>query len=359
MRKADFKAIEKKPFGAANDGRPVNLYTITNSQGMEVCALNLGGVITSLRVPDKRGELENIVLGFDSLEEYLVNRPSFGAIIGRYANRIANGKFILDGVEYSLAKNNGPNALHGGIRGFSKVVWQAESFENGHGVGIIFCYTSRDGEEGYPGNLSAKVTYTLSDRGELIFDYRATTDKATPVNFTQHTYFNLAGDGKRDVLEHELLLNADRFTPITKTMIPTGEVSSVQGTPLDFTAPIAIGARIHENHEQLVLARGYDHNFVVNRKDDSLELAARVYEPSTGRVMEVYTTEPAVQLYTANVLDGTIARKRGYAYWERFGLCLETQHFPDSPNHPNFPSTILRPGQTFHSVTVYKFSAQN
>jgi len=350
--------IEKQAFGTTLDGQPVDLYTITNSQGVEVRASNYGGVITSLLVPDKNGKPDNVVLGFDSLEEYFVNRPSFGAIIGRFANRIANGKFTLDGIEYSLAINNGPNASHGGIKGFSKVLWQPEPFQDLHEAGVIFLYISKDGEEGYPGNLSAKVTYTLTDRNELIFDYRATTDKATPLNFTQHTFFNLAGDGKRDVLEHELTLNADRFTPINKTMIPTGELCSVQGTPLDFSKPMKIGARIYENYEQLVLGRGYDHNFVINGKSDDLKFAARVHEPTSGRVLETYTTEPGVQLYSANFLDGTIKRKQGYVYQQRYGFCLETQHFPDSPNHPNFPTTILRPGQTYNSRTVYKFSAQ-
>lgn len=350
--------IEKQGFGTTRDGQPVDFYTITNSQGVEVRASNYGGVITSLLVPDKNGKPDNVVLGFDSLEEYFVNGPWFGAIIGRYANRIANGKFTLDGIEYSLAINNGPNASHGGIKGFSKALWHAEPFQDLHEAGVIFLYISKDGEEGYPGNLSAKVTYTLTDRNELIFDYQATTDKATPLNFTQHCYFNLAGDGKRDVLEHELTLNADRFTPINKTMVPTGELCSVQGTPMDFSKPTTIGARIHENYEQLVLARGYDHNFVINGKSDDLKFAARVYEPSSGRTLETYTTEPGVHLYSANFLDGTIKRKQGYVYQQRYGFCLETQHFPDSPNHPNFPTTILRPGQTYNSRTVYKFSVQ-
>ncbi len=350
--------IEKQGFGTTRDGQPVDLYTITNSQGVEVRASNYGGVITSLLVPDKNGKPDNVVLGFDSLEEYFVNGPWFGAIIGRYANRIANGKFTLDGIEYSLAINNGPNASHGGIKGFSKALWQAEPFQDLHEAGVIFLYMSKDGEEGYPGNLSAKVTYTLTDRNELIFDYQATTDKATPLNFTQHCYFNLAGDGKRDVLEHALTLNADRFTPINKTMVPTGELCSVQGTPMDFSKPTTIGARIHENYEQLVLARGYDHNFVINGKSDDLKFAARVYEPSSGRTLKTYTTEPGVHLYSANFLDGTIKRKQGYVYQQRYGFCLETQHFPDSPNHPNFPTTILRPGQTYNSRTVYKFSVQ-
>jgi len=350
--------IEKQAFGSTPEGQPVDIFTITNLQGIEVRVINLGGAITSLLAPDKNGKQNNIVLGFDDLEGYISNRPHFGAIIGRYTNRIANGKFMLDGVEYSLAKNNGPNALHGGLRGFDKALWQARSFHAPGEAGVIFIYRSKDGEEGYPGNLDTTVTYTLTDRNELVFDYQATTDKATPVNLTQHTYFNLAGDGSGDVLGHELTLNADRFTPVDKTMIPTGELRSVRGTPLDFSQPTAIGSRINADYEPLKLAFGYDQNFVINRKGDGLEFAARVYEPTSRRVLEVYTTEPGVHLYTANFLDGTIRRKQGYTYKQRTGLCLETQHFPDSPNHPDFPSTILRPGQTYHSRTMLKFSVE-
>ncbi|HZR29194.1 MAG TPA: aldose epimerase family protein, partial [Terriglobales bacterium] len=257
--------IEKQVFGVTPEGQPVDIYTITNSQGIEVRVINLGGAITSLLAPGKDGKQNNIVLGFDDLEGYLVNRPHFGAIIGRYTNRIANGKFTLDGVEYSLAKNNGPNALHGGLKGFDKALWQARSFQGPDEAGVIFIYMSKDGEEGYPGNLNTTVTYTLTDRNELIFDYQATTDKATPINLTQHTYFNLAGDGSGDVLGHELMLNADRFTPADKTMIPTGELRSVKGTPLDFSQPTPIGSRINADYEPLKLALGYDHNFVINR----------------------------------------------------------------------------------------------
>jgi aldose 1-epimerase len=350
--------IEKQVFGATPEGQPVDIYTITNSQGIEVRVINLGGAITSLLAPDKNGNQDNIVLGFDDLEAYLANPLYFGAIIGRYANRIANGKFVLDGVEYSLAKNSGPNALHGGLKGFDKALWQARSFEAPAEAGVILIYMSKDGEEGYPGNLNTTVTYTLTDRNELIFDYQATTDKATPISLTQHTYFNLAGDGLGDVLEQELTLNADRFTPADKNMIPTGELRSVKGTPLDFTQPTSIGSRINADYEPLKLALGYDHNFVINRKSDGLEFAARVYEPTSGRVLEVFTTEPAVHLYTTNFLDGAVRRKQGHAYKQRYGLCLETQHFPDSPNHPDFPSTILRPGQTYHSRTMCKFSVK-
>ena len=350
--------IKKESFGRTKDGKSVELYTITNSHGMEVRAITYGGIIVSLRVPDKNGKLDDVVLGFDKLDGYLDKSPYFGAIVGRYGNRIANGKFTLDEKDYSLAKNNGPNALHGGLKGFDKAIWEAEPLQSKQRSGVAFTYTSKDGEEGYPGNLKTKVTYTLTEQNELVFDYQATTDKATPVNLTQHGYFNLAGEGTGDVLKHELMLNADRFTPVDKTLIPTGELRAVKGTPLDFTKPTVVGARIDDNYEQIAFGGGYDHNFVINRKADGLQLAARVYEPTSGRVMEVYTTEPGVQFYSGNFLDGTITGKQGHIYKRRYALCLETQHFPDSPNHPEFPSTILRPGQTLHSRTMYKFAAR-
>jgi aldose 1-epimerase len=350
--------VRKQSFGKTGDGRPVDLYTLTNSQGMEVRAMTYGGIIVSLRVPDKTGKFDDVVLGHDTLDGYLVNPPYFGVIVGRYANRIGNATFTLDGVKYTLAKNDGPNSLHGGVNGFNKQVWDAESFKDATGVGVAFSYLSKDGEEGYPGNLKVKVSYVLTDENQLVVDYEATTDKATPLNLSQHSYFNLAGEGSGDILGHHLMLNADRFTPVDKTLIPTGEIRPVQGTPLDFTTPTAIGARINDNYEQLVVGRGYDHNFVINRKEDGLILAARVHEPTSGRVLEVFTTEPAVQFYSGNFLDGTITGKHGHVYKQRNGFCLETQHYPDSPNHPDFPSTILRPGATFHSQTVFKFSAQ-
>ena len=350
--------VKKESFGTLSDGTSVDLYTITNAQGMEIRATNYGGIIVSLRVPDKKGNLDDIALGFDDLKGYLANTPYFGAIIGRYGNRIAKGKFTLDGKEYTLARNNGPNSIHGGLKGFNQVAWQAEPFQSPVGVGIILSYTSKDGEEGYPGNLKTKVTYTLTGKNEWIIDYEAVTDKATPVNLTEHTYFNLAGEGKGDVLGHILQLNASRFTPVDQSLIPTGELRPVKSTPLDFTQPTAIGARIDADYEQLRLGRGYDHNFVIDRKDSDPVLAARVKEPTSGRVLEVYTTEPGVQLYTGNFLDGTITGKGGHVYKQRFGFCLETQHFPDSPNHPDFPTTILRPGRTYHSRTIYKMSAE-
>jgi aldose 1-epimerase len=349
--------IKKASFGKTPDGA-VDLYTITNGNGVELRITNYGGIIVSLRVPDKKGGLADVVLGYDSLDGYLTNPAYFGAIVGRYANRIANGKFTVDGVEYHLAKNNGPNSLHGGLKGFNKAIWHAEPFTNEQGSGLILTYTSKDGEEGYPGNLKTKVTYTLTDKNELQIDYEATTDKATPMNLTSHGYFNLAGEGNGDILKHELMLKADRFTPVDQTQIPTGELRPVKGTPMDFTKSMPVAAHINDSYDQLLIGHGYDHNFVLNRKGDDLQLAARVREPNSGRVLEVYTTEPGVQLYTGNFLDGTITGKNRHVYNKHAALCLETQHFPDSPNHPNFPSTILRTGQTYHSRTVYKFSVE-
>jgi aldose 1-epimerase len=347
--------VKKESFGSV-EGNPVDLYTLTNAHGLEARVTNFGGAIVSLRVPDKKGQFADVVLGFDKVDDYTTNEPNFGVIIGRYGNRIGKARFTLDGKEYKLAANNGPNTLHGGIKGFSKAIWKAEPFQSSKGTGLAFTYISKDGEEGFPGNLKTKVTYTLTDKDELIFDYEATTDKATPVNLTQHSYFNLKGEGQGGILGHELMLNADRFTPVDENMIPTGELRSVKGTPFDFTKPTAIGARINSDDEQIKLGRGYDHNFVINRKDSKLTLAARVHEPETGRVLEVYTTEPGVQFYSGNFLNGKLVGKNGHAYQQRDGFALETQHYPDSPNHPEFPSTILRPGKTFRSETVLKFS---
>jgi aldose 1-epimerase len=347
--------VKKDPFGKTRDGQTVDLYTLTNARGMEVRAMTYGGIIVSIKVPDRTGKLDDVTLGFDSLDAYLAGHPYFGAIIGRYGNRIGQARFSLDGVEYKLAVNNGPNALHGGLKGFDKVVWQAESLDKKDSVGVVFSYTSPDGEEGYPGNLNVKVTYTLTDKNELILDYHATTDKATPVNLTNHTYFNLAGPGLRDILGHDIMINADSITPIDSTLIPTGEIRSVAGTPFDFHRLTPIGQRIEADDEQIKFGGGYDHNFVLNRKGDGLSLAARVREASTGRILEVYTTEPGVQFYTGNFLDGTKIGKEGHVYKRRFGFCLEAQHFPDSPNKPNFPSTILRPGKSYTSRTMYKF----
>ena len=334
------------------------MYTLTNSHGLEVRTMNYGAIILSMRVPDRKGQLADIVLGHDTLEGYIPNPPYIGALVGRYANRIANGTFTLDGKTYTLPKNDGPNTLHGGIkRTFDKVVWDGEAKKGGK-PGVTFTFVSKDGEEGFPGNVKVKVTYTLNDDNELVIDYEATTDKATPINLTQHSYFNLAGEGTSDILNHEIMINADRFTPVDKNLIPTGELRPVKGTPLDFTTSTKIGARIDDDYEQLVLGHGYDHNFVINRQGDGMALAARVYEPTSGRVLEVSTTQPGVQFYSGNFLDGTVTGKQGHVYKRRYGFCLETQHFPDSPNHPEFPSTILRPGETFQSKTAFKFSAR-
>jgi len=349
-------SVARAPFGRTPDGQTVELFTLTNARGIEVRAINYGGIIVSLRVPDRGGRLGDVVLGHDGLEGYLKASPYFGCIVGRYGNRIAKGQFTLDGHTYHLVTNNGPNHLHGGTKGFDKVVWKADPVEAADSAGVVFAYTSKDGEEGYPGNLAARVTYTLNDRDELAFEYVATTDKATPVNLTQHSYFNLAGEGTRDVLDHQVTIDADRFTPVDATLIPTGVLASVTGTPFDFRKATAIGARIEQKDEQLVRGGGYDHNFVLNRKGPGLARVIRVVEPTTGRVMEVSTTEPGVQFYTGNFLDGTVTGKSGHVYRRRYGFCLETQHYPDSPNHPSFPSTILRPGREYRSKTVLAFS---
>ncbi|HET9306348.1 MAG TPA: aldose epimerase family protein [Candidatus Sulfotelmatobacter sp.] len=350
--------VEQQPFGT-RDGRPVTLYKLTNSHGVEVHAMNYGGIILSIRVPDRKGQFADIVLGHDTMEGYVPNPPYIGAIVGRYANRIANGTFTLDGKTYTLPKNDGPNTLHGGTtRTFDKVVWEGEPLEGK--TGVAFTYLSKDGEEGFPGNVKVKVTYTLTDGNALIIDYEATTDKATPINVSQHSYFNLKGEGNGDILDHEIMINADRFTPVDKNLIPTGELRPVKGTPLDFAKSTKMGARIDDNYEQLVLGHGYDHNFILNDKPDQngLKLAARVQESTSGRVLEVWTTQPGIQFYTGNFLDGTVTGKQGHVYKRRYGFCLETQHFPDSPNHPKFPTTMLKPGETFHQKSVFKFSAK-
>jgi aldose 1-epimerase len=347
--------IKKDPFGVTPDGRAVDLYTLSNASGTEVRVTNYGGIIVSLIVPDRNGRLADIVLGYDDLKGYYNNKAYFGALIGRYGNRIADGKFKLDGKEYTLAKNNGPNSLHGGLKGFNQVVWEANAAPTSGGATLTLSYLSKDGEEGFPGNLTVEVTYTLTAANELLLEYTARTDKATPVNLTQHTYFNLQGEGDGDVLGHEVMISADRFTPVDKDLIPTGELRPVKGSPFDFTSPTTIGSRINANYDQLSLGRGYDHNLVLNRTGNELQLTARVRGPKSGRILEVYTTEPAVQFYTGNFLDGTIIGKHNHAYQQRAGFCLETQHYPDSPNHPDFPSTILRPGDVFHSRTTFKF----
>ncbi|UCG87254.1 MAG: galactose mutarotase [Gemmatimonadota bacterium] len=351
-------AVTRAEFGQLPDGTPVDAFTLTNANGVVVRAITYGGIITSLRVPDRNGQFDDVVLGYDDLAGYLEENPYFGAIIGRYGNRIAGGRFTIDGQTYTLATNNGPNHLHGGVTGFDKVVWQAEPFERGDSVGVVFSYASPDGEEGYPGNLDVRVTYTLTAANELVFDYYAITDKPTPVNLTQHSYFNLAGDGRGDVLGHQLMINADHFTPVDSTLIPNGAIAPVAGTPFDFRSATAIGARIDQDEAQLRNGLGYDHNFVLNRGDSAVTHAAQVYEPRTGRSMDVYTTEPGVQFYSGNFLDGSITGKAGRVYRHRYGFCLETQHFPNSPNQPDFPSTILQPGDEYRSTTTYVFGVR-
>jgi aldose 1-epimerase len=320
--------------------------------------MTYGGIIASLETPDRQGQLADIVLGFDTLKGYLGESPYFGAITGRYSNRIAKGRFTLDGKSYQLATNDGPNHLHGGVKGFDKVVWKGEPLERADGAGVAFSRTSPDGEEGYPGALTSRISYVLTDRNELIVEYETSTNKQTIHNLTQHSYFNLTGRGAERILGHVLTLHADRYTPVDATLIPTGELAPVDGTPLDFRKPTTIGERIGATHEQLTRGRGYDHNFVLNRSGEGLVPAARVVEPSTGRTLEVSTTEPGIQFYSGNFLDGTVKGKGGQAYEQRTGFCLETQHFPDSPNQPKFPSTVLRPGDTYRSRTVFTFGVQ-
>ncbi len=343
--------IPRAPFGKTVDGQAVEAYTLKNANGVEVTAITYGGIMTSLKVPDRNGAIGDIVLGFDSIDGYLKVHPFFGAIIGRYGNRIAKGRFSIDKQPYTLATNNGPHHLHGGVRGFDKHLWQAEVLSENS---LRFSRLSPDGEEGYPGNLQVGVIYSLTNYNELIIDYTATTDLPTHVNLTHHSYFNLAGPGA-DVLGHELMIDADRYTPVNSELIPTGELAPVAGTPFDFRKPTAIGARINAPHPQIKNGQGYDHNWVLNRNGNGLELAARVSEPASGRTMEVATTEPGMQFYAGNFLDGTIVGKGGTKYARRSGFCLETQHYPDTPNQPDFPSTLLRPGETYSTRTVFKF----
>jgi aldose 1-epimerase len=341
-------------FGSMPDGREVKLITLRNRNGMEVAVTNYGAIVQRIVVPDRDGEFADVTLGFDTLDDHLGEHPYFGAVVGRYANRIAGGKFSIGGTEYTLATNNGPNSLHGGIKGFDKVLWDVLSEDITNSVTLR--YVSADGEEGYPGTLTATVVYTLTDENELRIDYSAESDKPTPVNLSNHTYFNLAGNG--DVLEHEVMIAADRFTPVDSTLIPLGTLRPVDGTPFDFRRPTAIGERIGQGDTQLEYGMGYDHNWVLNREPggEGLFMAARVHEPQSGRVMEVLTTEPGLQFYTGNFLDGSVVGKGGKAYEHRSGFCMETQHYPDSPNQPDFPSTILAPGEVYESTTIYRFS---
>lgn len=353
-KKGTTSNVTKQDFGKTPDGVPVELYTLTNGRGMQTRIMTYGGTVVSLTAPDRQGNFADVVLGMDDLAGYLKGVPYFGALIGRYGNRIGHAQFTLDGQVYRLAANNNGNSLHGGNRGFDKRVWNAAV----KGDSLELTYLSKDGEEGYPGNLSAKVVYTVTPADELKIEYTATTDKDTVLNLTNHSYFNLKGQGEGDILQHEVTINADHFTPTDAGLIPTGEIRAVKGTPLDFTKPTAIGARIGQNDEQLKAAGGYDHNWVLNRSGAGLVKAAEVYEPTTGRVMQVWTTQPGLQFYAGNFLNGTIRGKGGKVYPRRGAFCMETQHFPDSPNHPDFPSTELKPGETYDQVTVYHFSAR-
>lgn len=340
------------------DGRGADAYSLENPDGAEIVILTYGGILQAIRVPDRDGNVANIGLGFETLDEYVASAPYFGAMIGRYANRIANGRFTLDDKSYQLATNNSPNALHGGKAGFDKRVWDADVIEPADGVGVGLSRTSPDGEEGYPGRLDVEVSYTLTPANELRIEYRATTDQATIINLTNHSYFNLGGEGSGTVYDHELQLNADSYTPVDAMSIPTGVIATVTGTPMDFRHATRVGERIRERFEQLIYGRGYDHNYVLNRSndEDGLVLAARLRDPRSGRVMEITTTEPGVQVYTGNLLDGTIYGASNRSYRQGEAIALETQHFPDSPNQPDFPSTVLEPGDVFHSTTVYAFS---
>jgi aldose 1-epimerase len=349
----------KKPFGKTPDGEPVDLYVLTNRGGAEVSITNYGGTVVSLKVPDRNGKFADVVLGYETVDGYANGKSYFGAIIGRYGNRIGHAQFVLDGKTYTLAKNNGENCLHGGIKGFNKAMWTAKILPAKDGQSLELSYLSKDGEEGFPGNLKVSVIYTLTDTNALRIVYSATTDKPTVVNLTNHAYFNLAGQGSGDILGHVLTVHADKFTPVDAGLIPTGELRDVAGTPFDFRKPTAIGSRIDQDEEQLKLGGGYDHNFVLRRSSDIGEsLAARVVDPTTGRVVEVWTTEPGVQFYTGNFLDGKSAGKGGATYPKRSAFCLETQHFPDSPNQPKFPSAVLNPGQRYHTITEYRFSTE-
>jgi aldose 1-epimerase len=351
--------IRKQSFGKTASGEQIDLYSLTNKRGMEVSITNFGATVVALRVPDRAGKVADVVLGYDKLEDYENGKAYFGATVGRYANRIAGGKFSIDGKTYTLPKNDGDNTLHGGIVGFSKKAWKAREIPSNEAAVLEFTYLSADGEEGFPGNLSVKVVFTLpADRNELKIDYTANTDKDTVLNLTNHSYFNLAGEGNGNILDHVLTLHTKQFTPVDKTLIPTGELRDVAGTPLDFNNATAIGKRINEDYEQLVFGKGYDHNWVLaSASGKGLTSAAEAYDPNSGRTLEVLTTEPGVQFYSGNFLDGSKG-KGNKPYPLRAAFCLETQHFPDSPNHPNFPSTLLKPSAVFHSQTVFRFSAK-
>lgn len=348
--------IEAGVFGKTPDGVEVHVFTLTNSNGVEARIINYGGIVLSLKVPDRNGTMGDVVLGFDTLDAYIKDSPYFGCLVGRFGNRIAKGRFVLNGKTYTLATNNGPNALHGGLKGFDKVVWAATTKMTANGPALGLNYVSKDGEEGYPGMLSVTAVYTLTNDNALALEFTAVSNKDTIVNLTHHSYFNLACRG--DVLGHVVTINSDVFTPVDETLIPTGELRPVEGTPLDFRKPVAIGARINAGDQQLKYGNGYDHNWVLNKPAKQLGLAAKIVEPTTGRVMEVLTTEPATQFYTGNFLDGSITGKGGWVYRQRNGFCFEPQHFPDSPNKPSFPSTVLKPGQTYLNTIIYRFSVE-
>ena len=353
------QTMDKKLFGKLADGSEVYIYTLANKSGMEAKIINYGAAVVSLTAPDKNGKLADVVLGYDSLDGYVNDKSYFGAIVGRYGNRIADGKFKLDGKEYQLTINDGANHLHGGLKGYNKVLWnETEIAKTGDGASLTLSYDSKDGEQGYPGNLKLTVKYTLTNNNELKIEYNAVTDKPTVLNPTHHSYFNLTGDPEKTILDHELMIDADNTTPVAKGLIPTGKFASVANTPMDFRKPTKIGARIDENYDQLKLGLGYDHNWVLNKHQESLPKVLSVYEPVSGRVMEMYTDQPGVQFYSGNFLDGTVKGKNGIMYKHRTGFCLEAQHYPDSPNHPEFPSTKLEPGQVYKQTTIYKLSAR-
>ena len=353
--------VPVKPFGQV-DSVDVFLYTLENKNGVRIDIANYGGTIVRWLVPDRNGKLEDITLGFNTIGEYVEKSPYFGCIVGRYANRIANGQFVLDGVTYKLPINNDPGgmpcSLHGGIKGFDKRVWDAKIIKDETGKGLKLHYLSKDGEEGYPGNLDVTVTYHLTQDNKLVIDYRATTDKATPVNLTNHAYFNLKGEGNGNILDHVLMIKASSMTPVNAGLIPTGEITPVAGTPFDFTEQYPIGERINEDDQQLKFGLGYDHNWVLDNQSGDMALAATLYEPESGRLMKVFTSQPGLQFYSGNFLDGTLIGKSGKNYVFRGGLCLETQHYPDSPNQPQFPSTILRPGEVYQTRTAYQFTVK-
>jgi aldose 1-epimerase len=356
MAQTGNKAITKAPWGKTKDGTPADIYTLRNTKGMEAQISSYGGLVVSLKVADRNGKFGDVVLGYDTIDGYLKDTPYFGALIGRYGNRIAKGKFSLDGKDYTLAVNNGPNALHGGLKGFDKVVWNARPVQSKEGPSLELTYVSKDGEEGYPGKLTVKAVYTLTENNGLKLEFTASADQDTVLNLTHHSYFNLAGKG--DVLGHVVYIDADRFTPIDSTLIPTGELRSVKGTPFDFNKPTSIGARIKQDDEQLKFGNGYDHNWVLNHSNGKLRIIARVYEPTSGRVMEVLSTEPGLQFYTGNFLDGTITGKGGWTYQFRNAIVMEPQHFPNSPNTPSFPTTELKPGEVYHNTIIYRFSTR-